>query len=370
MNNNSKLGQTLSALPNFTMLNAGIDRVNVRTEDFAVSSSLPFQVDPFSKKAGQAKAEQTPLFRLNSGEYVLGKKATLNKEHFQLTIVEGGLMLFNMNPSKILYGQQSYKLVSTAAELQQAAHIVEAEAREYGVSFDFKTSTAWRVDLTKQAEMPRLFSDYRPAFDHMSLKYAKGDSLVHGVQTFQYNTTKQQHLLQFYDKWHEMNKAQRIKYMLSSPFMRAEIRALDGAMVRKLVKCSTPADLIAAGPEAWNDAYEHYLKTKLFRSQQQQGTIDFTPKALRNLIDVLANMSTSDRKNGLVQKTVRQMGIKQVIEQFGVDNFLSYFEPYLNERTLRRQRVELLKSAEITHRHWEKIKIVELVNELQMAFAA
>ena len=350
MNNNTSL-RAIIARPD---IHAGIDKLVLTTHEYRVSDTKPLNILPVAKYAGQDSASEGKFLFNCKGEPVHGEKAFVNTDNYQANINEFGLSVI-LNPSKILH---PYELLNEPETLRSVCMQVEKSLQENAIHTSLQGMGVSRLDIAKQAKMPRKVSHYAPAFEAMNLKGAPNGKVTHGLETFRNGNRTLQTC--FYDKFKELNPKGQ-----PSDFMRGEVRILNTSGVKRHAGITSLYQVIEAGREGWNFAYTRYLNTKLFTEQPQQLTFDFA--GLDTLISALYTHNPNGK--GHIGVALETIGVNIVFEQIGVDRFLKAFAPYCDSSTLRRARARLFERAYFAKYLDKPVSTLELINELKTTFA-
>ena len=335
-----------------TQLESGVDKLVLTTKDFRVSDTKPLNIQPVMKLAGSETPEQESSFLFMKGnEPVFGAKAFLNTDHYSVNIGRLGMSI-TLNPSKILH---PYELLTSETTLQQVCNMIESDLNANWLHLSVNGCSLSRVDVAKQAAMPRPVSAYAPAFDLLRIKGTRSHNVHHGAETFSVQSKSVE--AAFYDKIKEINPAG-----LPSDFMRAEMRFRKRTAVSRYLGTRTLGELIKAGQEGWNHAYTEYLTRKVFVNTPEQQIFDFA--GLVRLVDELSQI----RSKGIVSSAVEVLGTRTVFEEIGIDRFLQAFSHVVDERTLRRQRERLYSNAGLSAILGKPVSSIQLIDELRDYF--
>jgi hypothetical protein len=384
MSNKRTFGQLLSAPPlhllNFDCTErVGFDKLSVICDDFRVQSSLPFGVQPAPKKAGETEALNRHLFTTEAGEPVYGSKAYLNTDTAQFTLKGDGVLTVQVNPSKVFYpkssGSASYRLVTEPDDLSAVIQAVEDEARSNGLHFDFGNSRTYRLDVAKQVTMNRTVAEYQTAFRSLRMKYSKGSSVQHGVETFQYGSAKSNSQVMFYDKLNELLHAEHYRSSGSSNYLRAELRLLNAREVQQRTQARTPNELLKTPTEQLRTVYDDYLTKRIFYSSQSNLFTD--EQSLLSLVKHFVTAQYDRSTKGAFKRVVQSVGVATICEDVGIERFIQLFGDVVQQtstvkseavsRSLRRYRAELYKLADTVSALWKPVEVVELIQELRTA---
>lgn len=333
---------------------SGIDKLTLTTTEFSITDVKPLNIQPVMKFAGQDTVNEANnfLFKCNS-EPVYGSKAFLNTDDFQVNINGFGLGV-TFNPSKYLH---PFELLTNSALLADVCQDVENKLAEACIRLSLNACKVSRVDIAKQAEMPRQVSYYAPAFDQMKFKGVRSNNVNHGAETF--STRNKTVEACFYDKRKELNPAG-----MPSNFMRAELRLRNSGGVKRYAGVSNLGQLIQMNQEGWNYVYTDYLGRKVFADNTEQLTFDYAG------LDALVNflVTSNPDKRGHITTAVEVIGVKQVFDQIGIDKFLAAFIPYVDASTIRRAKQRLLERAKLSEFVSTPVNTLELINELKHQF--
>jgi hypothetical protein len=308
--------------------------------------------------AGQSEAERDagPLYQIGSKK-VYGEGAYANHDLFNLSINRNGMQLI-CNPSKILH---PYELLTDADELNRIMCGLETELSNLGVHASLASMNVARIDIAKQAYMPRLVSNYAAAFDHMKLKGTRSAKVMHNLETFgMFNNSVQ---ACFYDKHKEQNPKG-----MPSNFMRSEMRLMKRKAVKNYAGMQRLHEVIQAGPEGWQFIYNRWMRAKVYASQPEQLSFDFA--GLQALAALLASHDADvDKSNkGGILRAATVIGTKTIFDEIGIDRFIDTFEPYYNRSTLHRAKQQLMKHARLSEMIGKPVNTLTLIDELKATF--
>jgi hypothetical protein len=352
MNNNRSQRTIIDRSLFKTQLEAGIDKLVLSTKDFEVKDTKPLNIQPLMKPAGKESPEQESGFLfMSAGQPVFGAKAFLNTDHYQVNIGQLGLSI-TLNPSKILH---PYELLTNESQLAEVCSRIESELYHSGLGLSIAGCNVARLDIAKQASMPRPVSAYAPAFDMLRFKGTRSQNINHGAETFSVRSKSIE--ASFYDKIKEINPTGQ-----PSDFMRAEMRFRKRTAVSRYVGARSLAEVIQIGQEGWNHAYTSYLGGRVFVNAPEQQAFDFV--GLNRLIDELY----LTRSKGIVSSAVEVLGTRAVFEEIGIDRFLAAFAHIVDERTLRRHRERLWGNAGLSNLVGKPVSSVQLIDELRNYF--
>lgn len=386
MNNNRTFGQKLSAFD--CTSSVGLDKLSVICNDFEVDTVVPLDVFGERKKAGQDETTPNMLFKTKDGRPVFGSKACLNTSIANYTFTGNGTLIVNCNPSKVYFPKQAFKygsksltgswtLVTEAAQLNAVFEAVENDARTHGLNFDFGNSRTFRLDLAKQLEMTRPFSQYIDAFQSLKLKYSKSNNVQHGTQTFQYGSTASNTVVAFYDKLEELLKSEHQRPASSSNYLRSELRILNARTVERLTEARTPNELAKLDNGQRLHVFNDFVSRRLFYGRQVDLFSD--EHSLRSLVLHFLKENGSTGK-GTFRKVVQTVGVQSICEAVGIERFVQLYATILANNTdtstetigrnVRRYRSELYKLMDVAHACWKPIDVAELIEELRTSLVA
>jgi hypothetical protein len=92
----------------------------------------------------------------------------------------------------------------------------------------------------------------------------------------------------------------------------------------------------------------------------------FDVTGLSNFIKSIAESNPNGR--GLIAKVNELIGAKAIHDEIGLDAYLNLFEPYLDERTIRRHRNNLFKLMQKSKIIGRPINVQVLIDELKNTF--
>jgi hypothetical protein len=348
LNNNRSQRSIIVRSPN----PAGIDKLVLTTREYRVTDTKPLNIQPSMKFAGQSVEDSgsNVLFTCQ-GEPIFGAKAFLNTDQFAVNFSQYGMSV-TFNPSKL---KHEYNLLTDADELEQVSMYLEGQLKEHCIHASLMSAGVSRLDIAKQATMPRQVSYYAPAFDQMRFKGVRSNNVNHGAETFSVRNKTVEAC--FYDKQKELNPAG-----MPSDFMRAELRLRNSNGVKRYAGSTCLGEVIQMKQEGWNYVYSNYLDKKLFSEASEQLSFDYA--GLDAMVKHLATM----QDKGLVSTALGVIGVKQVFDTIGIDRFLNSFIPYVDARTIRRHKIRLQEMAELSSMIGTPVNTLELIHELKTEF--
>lgn len=369
-----------SILDKFDCRTAGIDKLNITTREFIVPDANRLNIDYYGRKAGQAEIVQQPLFVTPDGEYIEGRKAHYNGNGYGLNINPHGLSVV-MSPAKVLSPNKPFLLPTDAQQIDDAVRTIEGRIKaDTGILLSYDAANICRLDLARQIRMPRPIADYSPAFHTLRLKGSQKKQRTYGEQTFTYNESKSPHQFSFYDK--------AVEYIASLPqkelpedlkrlsngteYLRAELRLLKTDYIQKATNTNGNYErVLSAGFDGLNGIYDNYLHSKIFTGHHQT-QMHFDMEQIRERFEYEMQKRTREtnrQKANVVNYVIQGLGATQIVEQIGIDAFMSVAEKYVSRTSLWRHRNKILLLA-TEYQPKNKISTIQLINELKQAFAA
>ena len=189
----------------------GIDKVSCITQEFRIDDMATFDHTPTNEPKvkngveiqpkilttinGQSIKSHTKALKImgQGTEQVVGVSILPAKVD---NAVNGNLCI-TFNPSKIAYG--GYELLQSPDILGDVFSHISQMLTEAGIHTNLENAKVQRVDLTKQAEMPRMARDYMPIYDQLQVRY--GRAIVRTkVNSDYYRLQNKQWQLCAYDK--------------------------------------------------------------------------------------------------------------------------------------------------------------------------
>lgn len=369
-----------SILDNFDCQTAGIDKLNITTREFIVPDANRLNIDFYGRKVGQAEPQQQPLFVTPDGEYIEGRKAHFNGNGYGLNISPYGLSVV-MSPAKVLTPNKPFLLPTDAQQIDDAVRTIEGRIKaDTGILLSYDNANICRLDLARQIRMPRPIADYSPAFNTLRLKGSQNKNRTFGDQTFTYNSTSSPHQFSFYDKAVEFISSlpqkdlpdELKKLSNGSEYLRAELRLLQTDYVKKATNTDANYQrVLSAGFTGLNGIYDNYLHSKIFTGHHQT-TMHFDMEQIRERFEHELQKQTNrtNRQTANIAGYVIQgLGASQIVDNIGIDAFMSVAENYLSRASRYRIRSRILLMA-TEYQPKNKISVTQLINELKHAFAA
>ena len=220
-----------------------IDTLKLGFDNCEVKDGADIFIQQPPCKLNEEAPEGTPLFKTSKG-WQLGNKAYINTDCFNLTFkpVAGKPYAFvQFSIPKVVFGLNTGEV--NRRELETALELVESELHDLGVCVSLKDVYLSRIDLFKDAETERPFSEYSPLFDLLELsRMQKKD---YGT-TYLFSNTVQE--LCIYDKNEEIRlkakKAGAEIPELTGNLIRCENRLLSKAKIGKALQIDTAKGLL------------------------------------------------------------------------------------------------------------------------------
>jgi hypothetical protein len=202
----------------------------------------------------------------------------------------------------------------------------------------------------------------------LKLKGSREQRRNYGEQTWNFNSTKSAHQFSFYDKLTEYLTHSGTKFATAvpdSPYLRAELRLLKSDYIRKATgTAGTFMEILNGGTELFSTVYNTYIDNKLFTGNYEQ-EFSFNIDRLNNLF---TNLQRNCNNRYLIKEAALIIGVRDIVDCIGLDNFLQVASNYVADRTIRRQRLNILKQAQLSSKLFEPIETTVLLNELRTAF--
>jgi hypothetical protein len=228
--------------------------------------------------------------------------------------------------------------------------------------------------------MPRPIADYSPAFNTLRLKGSQNKNRTFGDQTFTYNTTSSPHQFSFYDKAVEFisalpqkdlpNELKKLSH--GSEYLRAELRLLKTDYVKKVTNTDANYQrVLSAGFAGLNGIYDNYLHSKIFTGHHQT-TMHFDMEQIRERFEHELQKQTANTNRqtaNIAGYVIQGLGASQIVDNIGIDAFMSVAENYLSRTSVWRIKRKILLMA-TEYQPKNKISVTQLINELKHAFAA
>lgn len=237
----------------------GIDKVKIHTDQFEVGSILNWHIKPNTKKAGELRAVETPLFAAN-GELVCGQGAHINKELYTADIKYNKLLI-TFNPSKWFN-----KLVTDADKLAHIFEQIQNDLKETAATeVNLFNSNMSRIDFAAQAQMLKSVPHYDSVIG--SAKTSKRAPRKEFPNGFIIGNRSRQ--LCTYDRGYKDALDSGYKNIQDSNDLRVEARYLTPKALKGQTLFGTAADLLSR-PVA--DMYAAYNRARadLLRIDQRQ----------------------------------------------------------------------------------------------------
>jgi hypothetical protein len=361
--------RTPHELPDFDRFGTGIDKLNTVVRSFSVPDARRLNLDTYGRKAGEDRATQRPLFTdEQTGEVVEGRRAYFNGQGYGLNIDSRGMQVV-CSPSKILHPNRPYLLVNDPDGIATAYDVIRQRIQtDTGILMDYSEASVCRLDIAQQKLMNRPVRNYAPAFQLLKLKGSREQRRNYGEQTWNFNSTKSAHQFSFYDKLTEYLTHSGTKFATAvpdSPYLRAELRLLKADYIRKATgTAGTFMEILNGGTELFSTVYNTYIDNKLFTGNYEQ-EFSFNTDRLNNLF---TNLQRNCNNRYLIKEAALIIGVRDIVDCIGLDNFLQVASNYVADRTIRRQRLNILKQAQLSSKLFEPIETTVLLNELRTAF--
>lgn len=331
----------------------GIDKVSCITQEFRIDDMATFDYTPTNEPKVKNGAEIQPrLLTTINGQPIKSHTKALKimgqgtEQVIGVSILPAkvdnavnGNLCITFNPSKIAYG--GYELLQSPDILGDVFSHISQTLTEAGIHTNLENAKVQRVDLTKQAEMPRMARDYIPAYDLMQVKYGRDIKriLVEDDYLRLQNGSKSQWQLCAYDKQ---------KAYLSMAETPADIKKLGGRMLiqpsnllrneirfMKRDSCKKYAfDRVGQmlnSFDQWEYIYSNFFKAKMLHkvSEGIQLEIPFATE-----LQIIIETEIKQSKRGLFNRVLAHYGLPTLLNHMTVESLLSLFAEHYNRSQL------------------------------------
>lgn len=331
----------------------GIDKVSCITQEFRIDDMATFDHTPTNEPKIKNGAEIQPkILTTINGQPIKSHTKALKimgqgtEQVVGVSILPAkvdnavnGNLCITFNPSKIAYG--GYELLQSPDILGDVFSHISQTLTEAGIHTNLENAKVQRVDLTKQAEMPRMARDYIPAYDLMQVKYGRDIKriLVEDDYLRLQNGSKSQWQLCAYDKQ---------KAYLSMAETPAEIKKLGGRMLiepsnllrneirfMKRDSCKKYAfDRVGQmlnSFDQWEYIYSNFFKAKMLHKVSEGIQLEI-PFATDLKIIIATEIKQS--KRGLFNRVLAHYGLPTLLNHMSVESLLSLFAEHYNRSQL------------------------------------
>lgn len=331
----------------------GIDKVSCITQEFRIDDMATFDHTPTNEPKVKNGAEIQPrLLTTINGQPIKSHTKALKimgqgtEQVIGVSILPAkvdnavnGNLCITFNPSKIAYG--GYELLQSPDILGDVFSHISQMLNEAGIHTNLENAKVQRVDLTKQAEMPRMARDYIPAYDLMQVKYGRDIKriLVEDDYLRLQNGSRSQWQLCAYDKQ---------KAYLSMAETPADIKKLGGRMLiqpsnllrneirfMKRDSCKKYAfDRVGQmlnSFDQWEYIYSNFFKAKMLHkvSEGIQLEIPFATE-----LQIIIETEIKQSKRGLFNRVLAHYGLPTLLNHMTVESLLSLFAEHYNRSQL------------------------------------
>lgn len=327
----------------------GIDKVSCITQEFRIDDMATFDHTPTNEPKvkngveiqpkilttinGQSIKSHTKALKImgQGTEQVVGVSILPAKVD---NAVNGNLCI-TFNPSKIAYG--GYELLQSPDILGDVFSHISQMLTEAGIHTNLENAKVQRVDLTKQAEMPRMARDYMPIYDQLQVRY--GRAIVRTkVNSDYYRLQNKQWQLCAYDKqmaYLSMAETPAIEKKLSrmeiqpSNLLRNEIRFMNR------ISCKEHAfdrvGQMLTSFDQWEYIYSNFFQRKMLNKVGEgiQLEIPFTTD-----LQIIIATEIKQSKRGLFNRVLAHYGLPTLLNHMSVESLLSLFAEHYNRSQL------------------------------------
>lgn len=267
--------------------NFGIDKLKLHTEHFQVSDTLPWNIVPNTKKAGQLEADQTPLFVSSQyGEVVHGAKAYINTDKYSVTI-NNGRVYVDFNPSKFYHETD---LTADPNRIADAMSYIQNDCKEtHKLDLDIFSTGIGRLDITAQAEMNNLVPDYKDLISNgkRSMRFRPAEY----PNGFLIGNTQRQ--VCTYDKGMKLQIDQQIKNAQPTNFQRLETRMLKSEATQRHTEFKYINHVLNGNISQLHSAYSKTISDVLSIGQSEINFIE-----METLTGLIRNTIQNSSKRG------------------------------------------------------------------------
>lgn len=213
----------------------GLDTVKIRVEEFSIESCA--DIEPCQEYVySTGETLNSPLWKDPSGEVVYGKKATLNTDIANVTVLRTDYMAVQVSLPEILRGNNNIPASSTKS-ISEALNKLESHLEKEGIHCKLKDCTLDRVDVCRNVRTDTPISDFKEPLRDLEISYlSPRDTGYDGMKWDSIQDSKKdgyssQREITFYNKSSEagleMPNIQRLEYRLQRPrAIKSHIREL------------------------------------------------------------------------------------------------------------------------------------------------
>jgi len=373
-------------------MNLGIDKISCITQEFRVENLATFNHTPSNQpKILEGKEVPPKVLTYVNGNPILSHTKALKimgadtDQHIGIGITPSkheqganGHLSITFNPSK--YADGGYELCTSKTQLAEVFKDITNRLKTEGIHVNLEATNLQRIDLTKQAEMPRIARDYMEAYDHLHVKYGR-QITRHRVNADYYRLQNKSWQLCAYDKQMAFlstseKTAHKVREITPSNLLRNELRFMNSKTCKEHAYRYTGETL--QGQESWEGIYTPFLQKRMF-NQLREGVQLRLPFAteIQTLIEMEQQPQpicntwgevikvVPPKKRGLMDRVTLRFGINEIIEHMSLEAYLSLFADTYNKSQLAAKKLEYERALNTmpngSHRN-------TLINELETAF--
>jgi hypothetical protein len=342
-------------------MKTSIDTLKLRITDYTINKGAPLTVQPAAYDLATGETNESTLYQ--DGDYkIQGTKAYINRGAFKLTINDYGAFLHTSVP-KQYHGSNDIPV--NGKQTKDVLIGIQKELKENGIHTDIFNADLSRIDISKQAEMNNLTSDYNPAF--YMLQGKRMNKRDYGSTILFHNTQRQ---LCFYDKVVETQIRTKVKQTGPSHTLRNEVRLLSKRAIIGATDLKTVRELISEYgilDQVYIDQVRNVLKYDIEGITDEQ--LRFVSSDVEK--DILRLKGQGIVNMGAFRKLIIMQGIQGILKQIDQDTLISLFERHT---TFENKRMIKSRINKFIQENMFNIKAIEtpvkvLYQELYKKFA-
>ena len=214
----------------------GLDTVRIHVKEFSIQPTAGFTIRE-STEHSTGKSSDVLLWRQPSGDPVFGKRAFLNTDLAQITVLDADCMSVQSSLPKVLHGD-NIRPVSTAAEFARALGELEDHLHEHGITCRLTACSLSRVDICRNVRTDAPISDFKESLRELDASYLSARD--NGYEGMKWNSNQggswSQREITLYSKTREAG-------LEESNIQRLEYRLQRRSVVEDQIGTLTTADL-------------------------------------------------------------------------------------------------------------------------------
>jgi len=287
-----------------------IDTLQLNLVDYEINKDANLEIEPcrVNLRTGEQIGNYI-LFKNEDGNWIEGKKAYLNNEHFQFDIKSKGCFV-KFSVPKILTNSNYYSIGKNG--IRAALNKVEKELRENGINTNIYNSKLSRLDGFKNITTNEKFIDYAEIFSTLSM--SRMNMRNYGT-TFLYENGSQE--ICVYDKNEEM-KFHR-KELSSNGIdittfpqntMRIENRLKSHKKINSILEIGTASEL-----------------TKHYDEMRELITKNVSKRLFKHSVDEIDTLVSSELKSQLLfyLQNFPKNVLLEFLSGYGLNNFNKHY---------------------------------------------